>query len=77
MGPIQALFAKFLAEQQGLAPDPRNVDRREPESYSDFVRLFSQPPVNRTPPAMSFRDRMQDGPSPPVGRLEMAFRGQK
>lgn len=60
-----------------LAPDPRNVDRREPESYSDFVRLFGHPPVSRVTPEMPFRDRMQEGPSPPVGRLEMAYRSQK
>jgi hypothetical protein len=60
-----------------IPPDPRNVDRREPESYSDFVRLFSQPPVRRDIPEMPFRDREQAGPSPPVGRLEMAYRRQK
>ncbi len=80
MGPIQLLFAKLLAEKQAqdtLAPDPRNMDRREPESQSDFSRLFGQPPASRTPPVMPFRDRMQEGPSPPVGRLEMAYRSQK
>lgn len=80
MGPIQLLFAKLLGERQAQEPmpqDPRNVDRREPESYSDFVRLFGQPPVSRTPPVMPFRDREQAGPSPPVGRLEMAYRRQK
>lgn len=77
MGPIQLLFSKMLGEQQTIPPDPRNVDRREPQSLEDFVRLFSQPPVNRNPQGGPFRDPMQAGPEPPRGRLETAYRSQK
>ena len=80
MGPIQALFAQLMAQRQRetLAPDPRNVDSRSPESYSDFVRLFSQP-AQYPQPAMPFRMPEQAGPEPPVNRARISqmYEGRK
>ena len=67
MGPLQQLFAQLMAQQETVGRDPRNVDTREPQSYSDFVRLFGQPPASAQP-NMPYREAQQAGPAPPTGK---------
>lgn len=79
-GPLQQLFARLLATRQAeeLAPDPRNARvQREPPFYSDYARFYSTPVDRTAPPPMAFRRAEQEGPAPPLGRLEMAFRNRK
>jgi hypothetical protein len=81
-GPIQLLFEQMLArkQQEEMAPDPRLRGREFPPPYAppSDVSAFYGSDVNRSaPPVMPFREQEQAGPAPPLGRLEMAFRGQR
>lgn len=64
---------------ESMPADPRMRGTEFPPFYSESdYPSFYRSDVNRgAPPVLPFREEMQAGPAPPLGRLEMAYRSQR